>query len=190
MGYVMGGLIFAFSCGVCCLSYSPCLAPLFFWGLSCFWGGLFCSGAVFFPFLGGGWWPFFFSVFFHFLGGGGAFFWPFYYNKRWGGVVGPSFGPFVLGPSLSLYFQLKTGSQLKPKQKTRPKKQGSEKRTHQKKGPRTPPPLPKKIRLPGPFFGGPIFGPLFGVPLALFWPVLGVFWGDFFSALFSLHNKN
>ena len=129
-------------------------------------------------------WPFFCCLF-----------WTFFWAGVWGG---PSFlrvffsepfikrgggGPFVLGPSLSLYFQLKTGSQPKPPKKTI--KQGSEKTPpppHKKCPRKRPPPLQEK-RLPGAFFWGALFGLLFGVP---FWPFFfwgGPFFGPFWPAL-------
>ena len=86
-----------------------------------------------------------------------------------------------MGPSFRFPAEAKT-------KKTRPKKQGSKKGSTKKKVPEHPP-LPKILGSLVPFFGGPFFGPLFGVPLALFRPVLGVFWGIFSVPFFHYITK-
>ena len=66
-----------------------------------------------------------------------------------------------MGPSFRFPIEAKT-------KRTRAKKQGSEKKDPPKKKVPEHPPPPQNIRLPGALLGGPFFGPLFGVPLALF----------------------
>ena len=143
----------------------PCLAPLFFWGLSSFLRGLFCSGAFFLFFGGeGGWWPFF--SFFLFLGG--AFFCPFYYNKRWGGV----------GPSFRFPAEAKT-------KKQGPKNRALKKDPPEKKVPEHPPP-PQNIRLPRALFWGALFWPFVWGALGPFSACFGCFLGGFFLCPFFI----
>ena len=114
----------------------------------------------------------FFQLFFFFWGG--PFFVPFIIIKGGGGGG--------VGPSFRFPAEAKT-------KKTRPKKQGSKKKGPPKEKVPEHPPLPKILGSLVPFFGGPFFGPLFGVPLALFRPVFGCFLGDFFCALFHYITK-
>ena len=98
----------------------PCLAPLFFWGLSCFFEGPFLFGGLFSFFWGGRGLVAFFQLFFFFWGG--PFFVPFIIIKGGGGV----------GPSFRFPAEAKT-------KKTRPKKQGSKKGSPKKRSQNTPP---------------------------------------------------